>query len=269
MTIGDILRSGFLSKSVGNNRDNMTDDVLRVKSKLSENGMFDFFKEPEPHGYITREMDQGIKEFQKAKGLKVDGFLLPNGETERALFSETNNRIPIPKQKPMVSIRDRKNAILDERIKKADFDMADNREANSAAPWHTLSGYSEVRGNKDTIETVSKTAGINPDFVKAIVHLETTQGYYDRLISLVGENKSVRPMNIQSEYWKDLGYSRSDLEKSDKNIEAGVELIKRIVRRMPDASVAKVATIYNNLGARKVSDYGARIEKLMKDRPWE
>lgn len=269
MTIGDILRSGFLSGSVGNNRENLNDDVMRVKSKLSEYKMFDFSNSPEPHGYVTREMDQGIKEFQKAKGLKVDGFLLPDGETEKALFSERNERVPVPVPKPMVSTKDRKNALLDEKIKNADFNMADNREANGDAPWHYLSGYSEAKENKDIIETVSKKAGINPDFVKAIVHLETTQGYYDRVISVFGRNNSVRPMNIQSEYWKELGYSRSDLEKSDKNIEAGVELLKRIVGRMLDASVAKVATIYNNLGARKVSDYGARVEKIMKGKLWE
>lgn len=95
MTIGDILRSGFLSKAVGNNRENQRDDVLRVKSKLSENGMFDFFTSPEPHEYITEKMDGAIKTFQKEKGMKVDGFLLPDGETEKALFGEQ----ALPKQK--------------------------------------------------------------------------------------------------------------------------------------------------------------------------
>ena len=38
---------------------------------------------------------------------------------------------------------------------------------------------------------------------------------------------------------------------------------------MPEASAAEIATVYNNLGARKVSDYGARVERLMKEKPWE
>jgi len=38
---------------------------------------------------------------------------------------------------------------------------------------------------------------------------------------------------------------------------------------MPNASAAKVTTIYNNLGARKVSGYGARVEQLLKEKPWK
>ncbi len=38
---------------------------------------------------------------------------------------------------------------------------------------------------------------------------------------------------------------------------------------MPNASVDKVASVYNALDARYVSDYGARIKKLVKEKPWE
>lgn len=37
----------------------------------------------------------------------------------------------------------------------------------------------------------------------------------------------------------------------------------------PDSSDEEVATVYNSLGAKKVSDYGARIKELMKEKPWE
>ena len=46
-------------------------------------------------------------------------------------------------------------------------------------------------------------------------------------------------------------------------------MLKEIQLRIPDANAAKTATVYNSLGQRKVSDYGARIEKLLKEKPWE
>jgi Transglycosylase SLT domain len=97
--------------------------------------------------------------------------------------------------------------------------------------------------------------------------LETTQGPYDR--EDFGFEKTIHPMNVDAEYWKDLGFSREDLRDPEKNIQAGVKFLKRIQDRMPNASVAKVATIYNNLGARKVSDYGARVEQILKEKPWK
>ncbi len=51
--------------------------------------------------------------------------------------------------------------------------------------------------------------------------------------------------------------------------QVGVLLLKCIQDRMPKASIAKVATVYNNLSARKESNYGRRVEKLYKDKPWE
>lgn len=256
-----------LLSSVGNNKENRKEDVLRVKSALSENNFFNMISIAEPHGYITRELDTGIKGFQKFKGLREDGYLLPGGETEKALFAERKEMaVPVPTIKPSVSIEQRKKSILDEK-ESADFNMAANSNAISNKPWYALHAFSEVEQYKNIIDKEAKKAGVNPEMVKAIVYLETTQGYYDRLGG--GLNKTVRPMNVHSDFWKDLGHSREDLENPEKNIKAGVDLLSRIMKKMPDTDVAKVATIYNNLGARKVSDYGARIKQLMKDRPWQ
>ncbi len=80
--------TGLITGSVGNNMDNHEDDVLNVKRNLNKAGYFDgLHKDPEPHGFITREMDNGIKMFQKDNGLKVDGILRPHGETENTLNS--------------------------------------------------------------------------------------------------------------------------------------------------------------------------------------
>ncbi|MDH5722949.1 MAG: peptidoglycan-binding protein [Alphaproteobacteria bacterium] len=89
MFITDIIGRGLISRSVGNNLENEERDVLAVKDGLSHAGFFSFDDNPaEPHGIITREMDDGIKSFQKSKGLKIDGRLFPKGETEGALVQE-------------------------------------------------------------------------------------------------------------------------------------------------------------------------------------
>ncbi len=78
----------LIKGSVGDQRENRPEDVRQIKSVLYQLGYFDFRKEPEPHAYITREMDQGIKDYQKDRSLRVDGELKPGGETESELLKD-------------------------------------------------------------------------------------------------------------------------------------------------------------------------------------
>lgn len=75
----------LIQSAVGDNRDNNPEDVLAVKKRLGNIGLIDMTRAPEPHGYITADTDTAIRRFQGVKGLKVDGYLMPGGETERAL----------------------------------------------------------------------------------------------------------------------------------------------------------------------------------------
>lgn len=79
----------LINGSVGNNMNNAEDDVLKVKGALSELGKY---QEVDPHGYITREMDDSIKSYQRDSGLKEDGILYPGGETETAMVEDTGRR---------------------------------------------------------------------------------------------------------------------------------------------------------------------------------
>ncbi|MCB1532009.1 MAG: peptidoglycan-binding protein [Alphaproteobacteria bacterium] len=90
-------RVGFLKKPVGNNLENDEGDVLETKKRLNRLGFFE--KEQDPNGIITRDLDNGIKNFQKENGLRVDGLMFPGGETERALMVWSENP-PIPQIKP-------------------------------------------------------------------------------------------------------------------------------------------------------------------------
>ncbi len=85
--------SKLITGMVGDQRENRPEDVRKVKSALDRLGYFDFRKEPEPHGYVTREMDSGIKRYQKERGLRVDGWLRPGGETESALKRDLKRNV--------------------------------------------------------------------------------------------------------------------------------------------------------------------------------
>jgi len=92
MFFSEIIRGGLIQKSVGNNLENAGDDVLAVKSRLSALDAFETSNDLEPHGIMTRDLDRSVKRFQREKGLKVDGLLFPNGETENALTQARKQR---------------------------------------------------------------------------------------------------------------------------------------------------------------------------------
>lgn len=85
--------SKFITGMVGDQRENRPEDVRQIKNVLDRLGYFNFRKEPEPHGYITREMDEGIRRYQKERGLRVDGWLKPGGETEKSLRKDLKRHV--------------------------------------------------------------------------------------------------------------------------------------------------------------------------------
>jgi peptidoglycan hydrolase-like protein with peptidoglycan-binding domain len=78
---GKLIRS-----SVGNNFENQEADVLRVKGALSNLG---HYKKKIENGIIDQELDSAIHSFQREKGLKVDGYMNPGGETEQSIVNTT------------------------------------------------------------------------------------------------------------------------------------------------------------------------------------
>lgn len=258
-----------LKDSVGNMMKNDEDDVINVKNALHSLG---YRAEPAQNGIIERETDEGIRSFQREKGLKVDGYLMPGGETEKAIRDVTRARIAENKPKwfgalEMNDSKARKKSIINDTP--AWFGIKENEEADDKEPWHEFSSFSEVGKHEKLMEQKARKYQVDPDLVKAIAYMETTHGQYDRLKASFDVNQSIRPMNVHSEYWKDLGYSREDLKIPEKNIEAGVRLLKAISERVPNSGVRGIATIYQNLAAEKVSDYGARVNKIYRQKPWQ
>ena len=85
----------FLHDSVGPGRRpaNRRDDVIAVKQRLNELGLY----EPPPEGFaddIDAGFDAALKRFQAENGLQVDGRLEPGGETERNLVAALSDKKP-------------------------------------------------------------------------------------------------------------------------------------------------------------------------------
>lgn len=148
---------------------------------------------------------------------------------------------------------------------------AKNPDANPRSnELSEIRSLSDVGKYASTIEQHAKSAGVDPELVKAIMHMETTHGYYDVILDVFDKNKSILPMNINTDYWGSTFGTRQDLRDSEKNVAAGIEMLRRIQAALPEgATIEEIATLYNNINARNVSDYGATVNRFYKEKPWK
>ncbi|MBP5857056.1 lytic transglycosylase domain-containing protein [Marivibrio halodurans] len=185
-------------------------------------------------------------------------------------FNGEDKKAPPPSNSNAPSLtnnRERRDAIL--KDVPATFPISENPDADGDEPWFEWPAMSAVGDYKDLIEQEAEEASVDPDLIKAIVYMETTHGYYDRIKDAFSEPGTLRPMNVNVEYWKGIGVSREQLEDPKFNIKTGIKIVKGISERLKHGNVRKIATLYNNLAAEKVTDYGARVERLYRERPWE
>lgn len=162
----------------------------------------------------------------------------------------------------------RKNAIIN-KVCTVVFKINDNPSASGEEPIYEVSAFSSVRSNEATIDRVSRETGVDARLLKAIMYMEMTHGYYDIALAIFDKNKSILPMNINTEYWGDVFGSRKDLKNIYCNIKAGALIVQGIQANLPYGSpISHIATLYNNLNAVVVSDYGARVAEIYKNEPW-
>ena len=154
----------------------------------------------------------------------------------------------------------------------ARFEIEDNPDADpNYGAWranHAL-GFNAVRRNEAIIEREAEAQGVNADFVKAILYVEHAQGYHDLLFEAIGKSESLHPMNIRPDPWAAIDAPPADLTDPATNVRIAVTLIRRLSERIDDPTPAKVASIWNFTGHESVSDLGARIERVMEEKPWQ
>jgi hypothetical protein len=164
----------------------------------------------------------------------------------------------------LTSIKDRRESILMNTPGR--FQVADSPGVTAKPnPLYSLNDLEETTGNLINIDRAALRYDLDPEFVRAIVWMESTHGWYDRFDR---NNKTIRPMNVHAKLWEQLGISRTDLDDAQLNIEAGVYILAQIWERTENPTCEKVATLYNQLGATAVNQYGKTIVAYMKLRPW-
>jgi soluble lytic murein transglycosylase-like protein len=172
-----------------------------------------------------------------------------------------------------MSARDRKAArrTLVVAGKGGNFAVEPNPAATGNKPIQEIASFSDVKRYDPLITQVAKDQSVNPDLIRAVMYAETTHGRYDAPFELLGINGSIRPMNVNVDFWgAALGVTRNDLENPLKNIQAGTRILRGILDNTDgNAPISVVATLYNDLGAKKVTDYGARVEAIFRERLWE
>lgn len=102
------------------------------------------------------------------------------------------------------------------------------------------------------------------------MYVETTQGHYygaGETLDALGLSKTILPMNVHAALWSKLG-TRKELENPFNNILAGAKILRGIQANLSTPDLATVGTLYNALDATQVSDYGARIAAVYKEKPW-
>ena len=127
----------------------------------------------------------------------------------------------------------------------------------------------QVTRHSAEIELAASRHDLNPEYLRAIIWMESTHGWYDSLTRLIKKPKTNLPMNIYADYWKGLGISRSDLKSPKINIDTGAYLVAQLTNRINPPRPEKVATLYNRLGLDRVSGYGMTVLHYYQSRPWD
>jgi hypothetical protein len=164
--------------------------------------------------------------------------------------------------------KERREFILRGEVPAQKIELDPNPNANPNRPPWEIHDRSQVPLFDTIVEMTARKYGIDADLVRAIMYMETTHGWYDRAISWADQNKSILPMNVYASYWRGMGYTREQLKDPRINIDAGVRILKGIISLLDHPSVENVATLYKHLGATQVSNYGARVNAIYKERLW-
>ena len=239
---------------------------------------------PENPQQAFKQVNWYLQEYVGCKTLTVDQknyrfsgadtpgviYLPPSASKTAAASSDSDSggqcvEGPPPVGGPVLTnIKDRRDSIL--KNTPGVFQVAPNPAAKPYAnPVYARQDLEEVTGNLLTIDKAALRYDLNPDFVRAIVWMESTHGWYDRYDP---HNKTIRPMNVHAKLWEQLGITRADLDNPELNIEAGVYILAQIWARTENPNYEKVAALYNMMSATKVDGYGKTIVHYMQHRPW-
>lgn len=144
-----------LKQTIGGSYSVDPDDVINTKRALTSLG---FYKVPD-YGitpYPDDQMFEGIKGFQRANGLEVDGIINPEGETETAM----SRRPKKPTENECRTAR-RELQRMEAELQQLELEWAranaakDQKEINRLKPRRDALRWG-IRGAKNTLEYCNK-----------------------------------------------------------------------------------------------------------------
>lgn len=173
-SIGNGLYSGLSSiffGGVGNDEDNNEQDVKTARDNLNKAG---YESGDKSSGILDRDLDTATKSFQRDNGLKIDGIIRPNGETEKAL-----NTIVKRKTGQSKEVKGKDNNFFPEmpqplKLQSSIGDGRENKSEDINSVENALAGLGHLK-----IGEFNKDKGtIRPSLVKAIKAFQKDNGLF-------------------------------------------------------------------------------------------
>jgi hypothetical protein len=110
------------------------------------------------------------------------------------------------------------------------------------------------------IDEAAARHGTDPDLLRAVLWLEGSAGY---------DSLGAQCVAPSIEKWaSDLSLPPDYLSRPDVLLEATAWVLARISDQLDRPTVAKTATVFRDPGVRAVTDYGATVASLGRQRPW-
>lgn len=175
----------------------------------------------------------------------------------------------------------RKEVILNEEPDTY-FRVNKNANASDEMPLYEFHSLNQVNQFEPYIQKASQKYNIDADLIRAIIYMETTHGYYDipiaNLLKTLGLSsmqfssnihKSILPMNLNVDYWGNYFGTREQLLDPEYNIDTGTRFIANLSQHQKDYNIEKLASLYNNLAIHRVTNYGKRVAKFYREKPWK
>jgi hypothetical protein len=200
----------------------------------------------------------------------------PDGETTGPLFYTDNPKlrrdVTLSGSDQYLSIPITRKESIEYNIMMT-FRVEDSSEKDTGRPLHELHDYAENSLVQAHIERYATEFGLDIDWVNAICYIETSHGWYDGILPIIGmEVKSIRPMNVNIDFWQKLfaarKVTRADLEKKDINVREGCFLLHRLFVRSEPKTLLAVASLYNSHSAMYLSKYGYYVKRAYDQGLW-
>ncbi|CAA0094303.1 Uncharacterised protein [BD1-7 clade bacterium] len=141
--------------------------------------------------------------------------------------------------------------------KPAWFQIADNHALNPGDP--ILERKSCTPPTLKFINLASELYGVDRHLILAIVVMETNS-CFDVWPDRMREYR--KPMGVSFDLWEELAGSERYIKDPANNIEVGTLIVSRIQKKIRDPSVGKIASVFHQLDATVVNDYGAKVARL-------